>query len=86
MKTISATELKNKTSETIATAQHEPISIEKNGRLVAVIMPHADYERLTKLENDYWLARLTAAEKGGFIGAEATANFFKEMLASDADS
>jgi prevent-host-death family protein len=86
MKTITATELKNKTSETIATAQHEPVLIEKNGRPVVVLVPQADYERLIKLENDYWMFRLEAAEKSGYIGTEATASFFKERLASDADA
>jgi prevent-host-death family protein len=86
MKTISATDLKNKTSETIATAQHEPVAIEKNGRPVAVLIPQADYERLTKLENAYWLARVDAANKSGYVGTEATANFFKEMLAGNAEA
>ena len=86
MKTITATELKNKTSETIATAQHEPIAIEKNGRPVAVLMPQADYERLTNLENKYWLARLEDAEKSGYIGTEATANFFRDVLAKNAEA
>jgi len=81
MKTVTATELKNNTSETIATAQHEPVAIEKNGRPVAVLVPQADYERLIKLENDYWLARIGNAERDGYTGTDATANFFKEMLA-----
>jgi prevent-host-death family protein len=83
MKTITATDLKNKTSEAIATAQHEPVAIEKNGRPVAVLIPQADYERLIRLENDYWMARLQSAENDGYIGPEATADFFKEMLARD---
>lgn len=86
MKTITATELKTKTSETLAAAQREPIAIEKNGRPVAVIVPQADYERLIKLENDYWLARVEAAEKSGYIGTEATTAFFKEMLKGNAET
>lgn len=80
MKTITATELKNKTGETLDAAQREHVAIEKNGRPIAVIIPQADYERLTKLENDYWLARVEAAEKSGYIGTESTTAFFKEML------
>lgn len=86
MKTVTATELKTKTSETLATAQNEPVTVEKNGRPVAVIVPHADYERLLKLENDYWLARVEEAEKSGYIGAEATTAFFKEMLKGNAEA
>lgn len=84
MKIITATELKTKTSEALETAQREPITIEKNGRPVAVILAQADYERLLKLENDYWLARIEAAEQSGYIGAEASQAFFKEKLKEDA--
>lgn len=86
MKTITATKLKTNTGETLDTAQREPVAIEKNGRLVAVIVPQADYERLVKLENDYWLARVEAAEKSGYIGAEATTSFFKEILKGNAET
>lgn len=86
MKTVTATELKTKTGETLDAAQREPVAIEKNGRRVAVIVPQADYERLTKLENDYWLARVEAAEKSGYIGTEATTAFFKEMLKGNAET
>ncbi len=86
MKTITATELRTKAGETLDAAQKEPVTIEKNGRAVAVIIPHADYERLTKLENDYWLARVEAAENSGYIGTEATTAFFKEMLKGNAET
>lgn len=84
MKIITATELKTKTSEALETAQREPITIEKNGRPVAVILAQADYERLLKLENDYWLARIEAGERSGYTGAEASQAFFKEKLKEDA--
>jgi prevent-host-death family protein len=86
MKTVTATELKTKTGETLDAAQKEPVAIEKNGRPIAVIVPQADYERLTKLENDYWLARVEAAETSGYIGTEATTTFFKEMLKGNAET
>lgn len=86
MKTVTATELKTKTGETLDAAQREPVAIEKNGRRVAVIVPQADYERLTKLENSYWLARVEAAEKSGYIGTKATTAFFKEMLKGNAET
>ena len=86
MKTVTATELKTKTGETLDAAQREPVSIEKNGRPIAVIVPQADYERLMRLENDYWLARVEAAEKSGYVGTEATSKFFKEMLKGNAEA
>jgi prevent-host-death family protein len=84
MKTVTATELKTKTGQTLDTVQRESVTIEKNGRPVAVIISQADYERLTRLENEYWLARVEAAEKSGYIGTEATTSFFKEMLKGNA--
>lgn len=84
MKTITATELRTKAGETLDTAQREPVTIEKNGRPIAVILPQADYERLIKLENDYWLARVESAEESGYIGTESSTAFFKEMLKGNA--
>ena len=86
MKTVTATELKTKTGETLDAAQREPVAIEKNGRAIAVIVPQADYERLIRLENEYWLARVERAEESGYVGSEATANFFKDMLKRDAEA
>jgi len=86
MKTVTATELKTKTGETLDAAQREPVAIEKNGRAIAVIVPQADYDRLMRIENDYWLARVEAAEKSGYVGTEATASFFKEMLKGNAEA
>ena len=86
MKTITATELKTRSGETLETAQREPVFIEKNGRPVAVLISQADYDRLMKLENDYWLARVEAAEKSGYIGVDATNAFLKETLKGNAKS
>jgi hypothetical protein len=52
---------------------------------VSEILAHEDYERLSQLENKYWLARVKAAEKSGYIGAAATADFFKEMLSKNVE-
>jgi antitoxin Phd len=84
MKTVTATELKTKTGETLDAARREPVSIEKNGRAIAVIVPQADYERLMRMENDYWLARVEESEKSGYIGTAATSTFFKETLKGNA--
>jgi prevent-host-death family protein len=80
MKSISATELKTKTGETLDMVQREAVAIKKNGRSVAVIVPQADYEHLIKMEDAYLLARAKAAEKEGYLGVEQTAKFLKEML------
>jgi prevent-host-death family protein len=86
MKKVSATELKTKTGQCLDTAQKEPVEIEKNGKVVAILIAREDYDRLARLENAYWLARIEAAEQGGYAGAEATSSFFKEMLSRNVDA
>jgi prevent-host-death family protein len=80
MRKVTATELKNHTSECISQVQTEPVEINKNGRVCAVMIAAAEYERLSQFENAYWLARAEEAEKGGYIGVEATAELFKDRL------
>jgi len=80
MKKVTATELNTKTGECLEKAQKEPLEIEKNGRVIAVLIAREDYERLSQLENEYWLARVEAAETSGYLGTDATADFFKKML------
>lgn len=45
MKSISATEAKNRFGDLLSEATKEPVSIEKNGRIVAVVVPARDYAR-----------------------------------------
>lgn len=45
MKSISATEAKNRFGDLLSEVAKGPVSIEKNGRVVAVVMPASDYER-----------------------------------------
>jgi len=44
MKTVNATDAKNRFGELLDESQKEPISIMKNGRKVAVIMSAAQYQ------------------------------------------
>ena len=62
------------------TAQREPITIEKKGRPVAVILSIADYERLEALEDAYWSARGSTAEAEGYIGPDAGEQLLRELL------
>ena len=62
---VTATELKNRLSETMEQAQHEPVSILKNGRPYAVLVSQRDYERFQALEDRYWGERALAATNSG---------------------
>jgi prevent-host-death family protein len=46
MKTVAATEAKNRLGAILDEAQHEPIVIRRQGRDIAVVLSMADYERL----------------------------------------
>lgn len=45
MKTMQATEAKNRFGELLEEAGNEPVLIQKNGRDVAVVMSKAEYDR-----------------------------------------
>jgi prevent-host-death family protein len=80
VKFITATELKNKTADTIDAARTEPVTVQKNGKSVVVLIAQAEYERIMALENEYWLQRARAAEKKGFLGVEAASQFLSSEL------
>lgn len=47
MKTMSAKEAKNRFGYLIDSARQQPVSVEKHGRSVVVVLSTEDYERLT---------------------------------------
>jgi prevent-host-death family protein len=62
---ITATELKNRLSETMERAQHEPVSVLKNGRPYAVLLSQREFELFQALEDRYWGEKALAASKSG---------------------
>lgn len=84
MKTITATECKTRLGEYLETVRTEPISIEKTGRAVAVLISRTEYDRLIALENSYWLERAKEAEAGGYIGNEKSMELLKEGMNAEA--
>jgi len=71
MTSATSTEVKNRFGEFIEKARREPVSVEKNGRKFVVIISDEEYERLTALEDAYWIARAKAAEESGYVGTDA---------------
>ena len=86
MTTASATEVKNRFGDYLDRAQQEPVIIEKSGRRRAVLLSHAEYERLRALD-DYLLGlRAREAEQNGFLGVEASMAYLaKRLQAADAE-
>ena len=75
-----ATEVKNRFGEFLDRAQKEPITVEKSGRAVAVLLAQEEYERLPALEDRYWGQRALEAEKAGYFGPEESMKFLVERL------
>ena len=50
---LPAAEAKNNFGKMIDTAQREPITIEKKGRAVAVVLSMEEYAKLEALETEY---------------------------------
>jgi antitoxin Phd len=73
MKTVTATEVKNKFGTVMDIALAEPVMVKKSGRSAVVMLSAAEYSRLLAIEDAYWATRALRAEAGGFVsGAELT--------------
>lgn len=50
MKKIASTEAKNNFGELLDNAQHEPVTIEKNGRPIAVMYSFKEYQEMERMK------------------------------------
>lgn len=81
MKTISATNARSGFGRLLDAARHQPVTIERNGRPVAVMLSVQEYERLEALEDAWWAARAAAAEDAGnWLGAEDSEKLLNAIL------
>jgi len=80
MKEAAATEVKNKFGQILETVVSEPVTIEKKGRPVAVIVSISEYQRLTELEDRYWGERAQRALEGGLLSEDDTKNWLRGKL------
>jgi antitoxin Phd len=70
MSHATATDVKNRLGAYLDAAQHEPVTIEKSGRKIAVLMSVTEYARLQALEDSWWGARAVVAEASGKAAPE----------------
>ncbi len=87
MRTIPASEMKQRFGACIEAAQAEPILIERSGRPSVVVVSVAEYQRLQRIEEVYWGALAQRASEEGLLSDEETTawlNAMRERLNADA--
>lgn len=80
MKTLAAKDAKNGFGRLLDTARAEPVTIEKHGRPVAVVVSFEEYERLEAFEDAYWTRRADEAEAEGYIGNEESGKLIEDLM------
>lgn len=83
MKTVSATEIKNRFGQYLARAAVEPLAIEKNGRPVAVLLSFEEYELLQRSDDFFWGQAARAAEAEGFLSVEESLNYLQDGASAE---
>lgn len=78
MRHIAAAEAKNRFGYLLDMAQHEPVTIEKKGRPVVVVISKEDYAHLEELEDQLWALKAMGAEKEGLASIEESQKFLNE--------
>lgn len=84
MKTVSSTEIKNRLGQYMEAAANEHVVVEKAGRPVAVMLSYSEYQRLMRLEESYWAARVRLAEDSGFASAQESMDALKGATRAEA--
>jgi len=77
VKTVSATEIKNRWGQYLARTAVEPVAIEKNGRPVAVLLSFEEYELLQRSDDFFWGQAAHVAEAEGFLSVEESLKYLQ---------
>ena len=80
MMKMNATKAKNEFGLLIDEARNQPVSIEKNGRAVAVVLSIAEYERMVAVEDAWWAKKAEEISAEGFLDQGESEKFLAEML------
>ena len=78
--TFSAKEAKNNFGKLLDEARKSPVTINKNGRNVVVVLSSEDYEALEHKADAYWIMRAKAAERGGFVGTKKSMKLINDVI------
>ena len=80
MKTLGASEAKNRFAELLDLARIEPIQITKKGRNVAVVISIEEFERLLELEEKLIAIKAKEAQQEGFIGLSESEQLLEDIM------
>lgn len=80
MKTLRASEAKNRFGELLDLARREPVKIAKKGRNVAVVLSIEEFERFSALENQLLALKAEKAQQEGFIGISESEALLSDIL------
>jgi antitoxin Phd len=83
VKTVSATEIKNRLGQHLAHVAVEPVTIEKNGRPVAVLLSFEEYELLQRSDDHFWGQAARAAEAEGFLSVGDSLKYLRDGVSSE---
>jgi len=83
VKTVSATEIKNRLGQYLARAVLEPVAIEKNGRPVAVLLSFEEYELLQRSDDAFWGQAAQAAEAEGFLSVRDSMKYLQDGASAE---
>ncbi|MFM8453681.1 MAG: type II toxin-antitoxin system Phd/YefM family antitoxin [Gammaproteobacteria bacterium] len=79
MRTFTASDAKNNFGQLLDSAQKEPVSIQKKGRSVAVLLSNEEYERLEHAEDLYWVLRSEQDSQSGFLSEKESQEFLDSI-------
>jgi antitoxin Phd len=83
-KSLTATEAKNRFADLVDLARHEPVTITRNDKAVAIVLSPTEYARLTTNDDAYWGKLAQAVKPADFISPDESQTFLTNILnASD---
>ena len=82
MKTMTATDVKNKWGQVLLSAIREPVVVEKNSQPVVVVLSVEEHTRLLEMEDRYWALQAMEAERDGYLSPEESLSALKEAVES----
>lgn len=84
MKSFTASDARRRFGRLLETAQRDPVTITKNGRAAAILIPTSDNEMIAAVEEfseeRYWREKIADAERGGHVGARESNRILGEAL------